>query len=739
MANFSTHLATPPVSFNPHTEAPVIDAVYTWVNSSDPSFQSSLSKFSTKSIENNRYREFNELKYSLRSLELYAPWIRKVFLITDRQIPTWLNTRHPKLTVIDHRDLFDPSLHSFLPVFSSPAIEAQFHRLSSLGVSDHFIYFNDDFFLGSPITPFDLVSPRGQSVFPTWPVPECSPGCSSAWIGDGRCDGVCNNKECGFDGGDCEGVETETATSSWSWQSETSNNAKYCSTGCFVNWVGDGMCDTNCNNKECGFDGGDCSDDEVASQEGQNGDVIEVLIDDKSLIVDVSVNNSFVEVEYKPIDFAVEDEQKFSLNCIWKVFFNHSKQKLYVVLRPRDHLTNALKELSSISNIKVTKFDHKIRLIDEDNVLFGMKIIVVINEEDETPQKMDQKDQNEAQNDDPVNDIPDDIEEKEEEVDAYSDSLRHVDMILSSKFGPVGRRVPAHMPYLIQLPVLQDCFETFKENFLNTSKNRFRSSNDVQFGLMYYQFLQEVKRSPQSWEFYFDLYDVNSDGFISGIEARRLLADLFDPVNQNSIDWLQKVVTGQTTMSPMQYVQNSTNSESFFDLAGSQLNALSKFGLSGSVITHHDENYKPLDFSLFKISRFKFSHLTIVIDTLNEIETSKNKYQFVIEDLDDVAFHPLTDNAGEVSRVLDSIRRRRPKFICLNDDLSSEPNRESVRLVSEFLDDYFNVPSSFEDFSIGKQSFLRLFLVFSTIVLVVFICLKASLRKQCCLDTRALV
>ena len=40
-----------------------------------------------------RYRDNNELRYSLRSLAKFAPWIRHVYIVTNGQIPYWLDLR----------------------------------------------------------------------------------------------------------------------------------------------------------------------------------------------------------------------------------------------------------------------------------------------------------------------------------------------------------------------------------------------------------------------------------------------------------------------------------------------------------------------------------------------------------------------------------------------------------------------------------------------------------------------
>ena len=72
----------------------------------------------------NRYRDNHELKYSFRSLFKYAPWIRQVFLQLPGHIPNWLNTKHPRLKVLSHRDIWENK--SYLPTFSSPLLRHNF-------------------------------------------------------------------------------------------------------------------------------------------------------------------------------------------------------------------------------------------------------------------------------------------------------------------------------------------------------------------------------------------------------------------------------------------------------------------------------------------------------------------------------------------------------------------------------------------------------------------------------------
>ncbi|NGN68313.1 sugar phosphotransferase [Streptomyces sp. A7024] len=143
-----------------------IDAVYTWVDGSDPEWLRRRAKYAGEEYHGEsanaaRYADHDELRYSLRSLATYAPWIRNVYLVTDDQAPVWLDTAHPRLRVVSHREIFtDPGL---LPTFNSHAIESQLHHIE--GLSEHFLYFNDDVFLGAETVPQDFFMGNGVTKF----------------------------------------------------------------------------------------------------------------------------------------------------------------------------------------------------------------------------------------------------------------------------------------------------------------------------------------------------------------------------------------------------------------------------------------------------------------------------------------------------------------------------------------------------------------------------------------------
>ncbi|XP_034233894.1 N-acetylglucosamine-1-phosphotransferase subunits alpha/beta [Thrips palmi] len=156
-----------------------------------------------------RFEDKEELRYSLRSLEKHAPWIRHVYLVTNGQIPHWLDLDNPRITLVTHKDIFPNQSH--LPTFSSPAIESHLHRIR--GLSSKFLYLNDDIMFTQNVWPEDFfTNSKGYKVYLSWPVPDCSPTCLWSWVADGSCDSECNVVECGFDGGDCN--ETDSSPNS---------------------------------------------------------------------------------------------------------------------------------------------------------------------------------------------------------------------------------------------------------------------------------------------------------------------------------------------------------------------------------------------------------------------------------------------------------------------------------------------------------------------------------------------
>jgi hypothetical protein len=146
-----------------------VDAVYMWVDGSDPVWAARRAEYSGGDAAGHahlagasRYTDRDELKYSLRSLHAFAPYIRNVFIVTAGQTPAWLDADAPGVRVVDHAEIFaDPSV---LPVFNSHAITTQLHRIP--GLADHYVILNDDVFFGRASRPEQFFYANGIARVP---------------------------------------------------------------------------------------------------------------------------------------------------------------------------------------------------------------------------------------------------------------------------------------------------------------------------------------------------------------------------------------------------------------------------------------------------------------------------------------------------------------------------------------------------------------------------------------------
>ncbi|MCX6501019.1 MAG: stealth conserved region 3 domain-containing protein [Microbacterium sp.] len=154
--------------FDPHPAEVTdeIDLVFSWVDGSSNDFQRQRAAQMAEYVVGEgddgpaRFRHVDELRYALRSVHMYAPWVRRIFIATDSPAPAWL-TDHPRVTVVRSEEFFaDPAV---LPTHNSHAVEAQLHRIP--GLAEHFLYSNDDMFFGRPVEPELFFSPAGVSKF----------------------------------------------------------------------------------------------------------------------------------------------------------------------------------------------------------------------------------------------------------------------------------------------------------------------------------------------------------------------------------------------------------------------------------------------------------------------------------------------------------------------------------------------------------------------------------------------
>ncbi len=141
-----------------------IDLVYLWCDGNDAAFAQQkrermiLCGGHPEGALDCRFVQIDELKYSLRSVNMYMPWIRRIFIVTNNQTPKWLK-QHEKITIVDHSEILPDTAR---PCFNSEAIECCLHKIPNL--AEHFIYANDDCFVGRKISPSFFFDKKKRSI-----------------------------------------------------------------------------------------------------------------------------------------------------------------------------------------------------------------------------------------------------------------------------------------------------------------------------------------------------------------------------------------------------------------------------------------------------------------------------------------------------------------------------------------------------------------------------------------------
>ncbi len=147
-----------------------IDIVYLWVDGSDDAWRVVKEKWQNKIKGNSdvykdalsaaRWADNDELLYSLRSVEKFAPWVNHIYIITGfGQRPKWLRTTHPKITIVPHEQIMP---RDAIPTFNSNAIEKCVANIP--GLCEKFLLLNDDVFFWRPSAPRYFYDRRGRAI-----------------------------------------------------------------------------------------------------------------------------------------------------------------------------------------------------------------------------------------------------------------------------------------------------------------------------------------------------------------------------------------------------------------------------------------------------------------------------------------------------------------------------------------------------------------------------------------------
>ena len=149
-----------------------IDVVIAWVDGQDPKHRAKRKRYladpggdakpERSARDERRFSDNDEIRFCLRSIRNYAPWVRTIWLVTDDQVPAAIDretAEQENIRIVDHREIFR-GYEQLLPTFNSRAIETMLWRIE--GLADRFVYFNDDMMLVGPVEPTDFFSHEGK-------------------------------------------------------------------------------------------------------------------------------------------------------------------------------------------------------------------------------------------------------------------------------------------------------------------------------------------------------------------------------------------------------------------------------------------------------------------------------------------------------------------------------------------------------------------------------------------------
>ncbi|TWG67384.1 MULTISPECIES: stealth family protein [unclassified Aminobacter] len=153
-----------------------IDAVIAWVDGDDPAHAAKRGLYlegngkavSTSASAASRFSDRGEIYYCIASILKHAGFIRRIYVVTADQSPRHLADfaragicEADRIVVVDHKEIFR-GYEQYLPTFNSLTIEAMLWRIP--GLSENFVYLNDDFFINAPLSPSDFVGEDGKVV-----------------------------------------------------------------------------------------------------------------------------------------------------------------------------------------------------------------------------------------------------------------------------------------------------------------------------------------------------------------------------------------------------------------------------------------------------------------------------------------------------------------------------------------------------------------------------------------------
>lgn len=145
------------------TKCDYMDVVFSWADGSDPEYIKSWEKAAGRKMDSTgkiRSQDHGTLRFAIRSVVDNIPFMRNLILVTNNQVPKWINTTVPNLRIVSIDEMFKNKSH--VPSFNSNGIEANLQYIP--GLSECFLYLCDDYFISKKLDMSDFISEDGRQI-----------------------------------------------------------------------------------------------------------------------------------------------------------------------------------------------------------------------------------------------------------------------------------------------------------------------------------------------------------------------------------------------------------------------------------------------------------------------------------------------------------------------------------------------------------------------------------------------
>lgn len=242
-------------------------------------------------------------------------------------------------------------------------------------------------------------------------------------------------------------------------------------------------------------------------------------------------------------------------------------------------------------------------------------------------------------------------------MDTYAASLIHVNRIYNKKFGHETRKVPAHMPHMINKDLIQEMQDIFSIEWNNTASHRFRSMHDMQYSFSYYYYLIHQNKLKYSTSYPDNIHrfiakeiDTNHDQYIDTNELRSMLSMIY---KKSPSDEETSFVISNCSYNPDILANASHDFNISYDISSSNTLSRSMSYKFGNIRKSYS-----LDRLYFTVEEISSCPL-VIAGLINNFDWSIYSPVHSLGSEKDIAFEMISDNYTETMKQLDSIRRRK--------------------------------------------------------------------------------